>query len=71
MLAGAHNPLAPDAGDNNGMDYDIIQGGAAVILVDYFIFCIFFYFPVNKYEYNIFNKISAVKKKWKGQNVLN
>ena len=24
MLAGAHNPLAPDAGDNNGMDYDII-----------------------------------------------
>ena len=43
MLAGAHNPLAPDAGDNNGMDYDIIQGGAAAILVDYFIFCIFIF----------------------------
>ena len=47
MLAGAHNPLAPDAGDNNGMDYDIIQGGAAVILVDYLIFCIFFIFQLT------------------------
>ena len=43
MLSGAHNPLVPDAGDNNGMDFHIIQGGVAIVLVDYFIFCIFIF----------------------------
>ena len=28
-----------------------------------FVFLYFFIFPLNKYEYNIFNKISTVKKK--------
>ena len=35
LWAGAHNPLITDARDNNEMDYQLIQGGVAVILVDY------------------------------------
>ena len=34
-------------------------------------FVFFFIFPLNKYEYNIFNKISTVKKKWKGHKYSN
>ena len=34
-------------------------------------FCIFFlYFSTNKHEYNIFNKISTVKKKWVLPNLI-
>ena len=37
----------------------------------HFFFLYFFIFPLNKYEYNIFNKISTVKKKWKGHKYSN
>ena len=32
-------------------------------------FCIIF--PLNKHEYSVLNKIDAVKKKWKEQNIVN
>ena len=38
---------------------------------NFFFFFIFFIFPLNKHEYNIFNKISTVKKKCKGHKYSN
>ena len=35
------------------------------------LYFVFFIFPLNKHEYNIFNKISTVKKKWKGHKYSN
>ena len=32
---------------------------------------LFIYFPLKKHEYNIFNKITTVKKKWKGHKYIN
>ena len=39
--------------------------------VNLYLYFLFFIFPLNKHEYNIFNKISTVKKKWKGHKYSN
>ena len=44
--------------------------GAMADDVAVFVF-VFFYFPLNKHGYNIFNKISTVKKEWKGHKYSN